>query len=140
MLFDVGDVEAASKEIESLSSKAFRDELNQGARALIEHRYTIEQSVKVSAEMVKRVLDQPVKKRKYVDISNSWPSHGRIERLFGHKLGHKIRQLFRKPAKVTCAGSEWPHTLGINSLSQKNFEQQLLEIPVFRKRDGERDG
>ncbi len=127
LLFDIGDVHGAAKVLASLQDSNLRHVLATAARELVAARYTIARSVSATVNVLQQIWQQPERVRAINNISAHWPMTGRLERWFGHRVGHRLRCILGLRATANSAGSEWPHTLGYNRLSQAAFREQLLQ-------------
>ena len=128
LLFDVGDTHQATNELSYLFNDENFQTLQRNGYELVKSRYSREFSVRAWENTFKTIAGI-----KDIELSGSrvkqWLSNGKIERIFGHKLGHFIRLMSGRSAYSNGAGSEWPHTYSqISCHEKKKFNDMLLLV------------
>lgn len=122
LLFDIGDIKTAVDHIELVSSSSMLKKLKDEAYAMVESRYSRQNSVEAWNKCLQNIAKQLVSLSPPSKRIENWPKLGRLERLFGHKTAHTVRRIMRRRAYVNSAGDEWPHSYTeVNSTIKQDF-------------------
>ncbi|MEO0369394.1 MAG: glycosyltransferase family 4 protein [Pseudomonadota bacterium] len=128
LLFDVGDVEHASDHLAKLYDQKLRLKIIKNAFSLIESRYTVSRSVELAALAFDTVLCRPDTNAQKLPPQVSWQTKGKIEFVFGARLGNFVRRFLRLPAKTFAAGDEWPHSMNLGGDVYSKMKLKLDKI------------
>lgn len=123
--FPCGNIELAAKILCEAGVPEVRAKLISGGRELVRERYTCEASVEQWANVLKRALALPIKKRP-VQPSHHFRS-GRVEAFFGERLGAMIRKALGRRPEARSPGDEWPHSYS-NRRADAEFWERIREV------------
>ncbi len=115
LLFDIGDIDGAVKQIKIASDLVLRSQINEQGLSLVRTKYTRARSIDAWVDCFIKVLNLP--RRAYSPESVRSQDTGRATsvmfRLFG-VAGLKLLETFRTTVGIRnahiSAGSEWPHS------------------------------
>ena len=110
LMFAVGDTADAAEQILSLGTGNHLNELAAAGYRLVRDSYSKSGSVAAWESTLTEIIAAPVPRKN--QKTNHYVARGAIEKIFGARIGDRIRQLLNKPALTAGAGDEWPHTHG----------------------------
>lgn len=121
LLFSIGDVEEAAKQLHLLSSNADAyQSIREKAFATVTQRLSCDVSVNRWDAILSDIASTPpVAGSMNVDDIPSSP--GRLTRLLGESRASSLRQLMRRLPPDSGPGGEWPHTLQGSTMSSEEF-------------------
>jgi Glycosyl transferases group 1 len=109
LMFDNGDIASAVDCITQLGNKKNRELLIRNAWSVVGTRYSRDQSIEAWAEQLRTVMRLAPRDSRELQLGCR-DSTGRLDRVFGTRLGERIRKILRREFVHQEAGSEWPHT------------------------------
>jgi hypothetical protein len=95
-----------------------RWKISQAGRALVAQRYTVDRSVEQWSEQLSAVLGLP---RQPASTRRNVPPDGRLDRIFGARLGEAIRRFIGREFHHVEPGGEWPHAYGAGAMDAETF-------------------
>lgn len=125
-MFPIGDIARAVACLRELSDGSTRERIAAAGRALVLRRYTREKSVQQWARQFAAVLSAP-------DLPPATPQRapapaGRLDRLFGEKIGEAIRRRMGRGFAHTEPGGEWPHAYGAGAMTEAQFRIEAARL------------
>lgn len=111
LVFEIGDTQAAAKQISRLTNEELRQKLQLNAKEVVERKYSTEASLKAWENAFQEVKDsekQIESTEKKVKIRTR-PA-GRLEKYLGLEGSEFVRSLLPRRTAGN-AGDEWPHSL-----------------------------
>jgi len=120
LLFEVGDTENAALQLSRLTDRRILEKLVLRGREVVEESYTVERSVRAwDCALRSTIASDPLPTPQCVaSISSS----GRLDGLFGPRLGEWVRRASKRGHRHTSAGGEWPHVHhGVNPDERREF-------------------
>ncbi len=109
LMFDNGDIASAVDCITQLGNKKNRELLIRNAWSVVGTRYSRDQSIEAWAEQLRTVMRLAPRDSRELQLGCR-DSTSRLDRVFGTRLGERIRKILRREFVHQEAGSEWPHT------------------------------
>jgi len=130
LIFPIADVDEAVKQLSRLTNeKGLYESLIKAGVHCVNERYSRSQSIENWAVALRSVTELTTKQASL--MSTQWQKTGRLERIFGHSIGHSLRSILNMPAYKVSAGDEWPHSLSrASSIESQQFNDalNLMEI------------
>lgn len=109
-MFPVGDTRGAAEALARTADEASRSRLAEAGRALVETRYSLESAHAQWAAALAAIADGPALEPNTGELP-VWPA-GRLERLFGSRVGEALRRRVGIHNPQSGPGEEWPHAYG----------------------------
>jgi glycosyltransferase involved in cell wall biosynthesis len=123
LLFPVGDVESAARQIARLRDPALRQRLVDEGRALVASRYSRAASIDAWDRSLRAILAVPSASRASDEAPQVLPA-GRLDRWLGTSGGETVRRIAGLRFHHSSAGGEWPHSYGTRAEDDSRFWEQ----------------
>lgn len=125
LMFDVGDAEAAASCLIRLKyNHALKDQLVIGGHELVQQCYTREASIRAWHQALETIFKkEPLAPCVEPELIKS----GRLDHLFGARVGESVRRRLGVQYRHESAGGEWPHSYGaIPEMVEKFWDTAAL--------------
>ncbi len=120
LTFPTGDVREAAACITRLMDANLRGKLIQGGYRVVHNKYTQSSSIDAWDRCFTNIMISPDNGRE-IGHAYSVSHNGRLDRIFGVRLGETIRRALGRQYVHQSAGSEWPHSYGTRNLHDSSF-------------------
>lgn len=124
MMFDIADMQSAVIKLKQIISDDNYAKLQGNALSLVESKYSRAHSISEWDNAFKKI-HQEVTTKPARSKMNNWSKNGKIEKLFGHKIGNYVRAVMNKRAYIKNAGAEWPHSY---SAVSKEADAEIYDL------------
>ncbi|MFN9622665.1 MAG: glycosyltransferase family 4 protein [Cyanobacteriota bacterium] len=121
LLFPIGAIETAGKQICRLTDHTLRKKLSKNAACMAESRYLLDTSLASWEEAFQTIISLEPREEKIYDARKPSGHTSRLDSLLGTRVAEFIRLKLRRKGYCRDPGSEWPH-----SCSNKNTSKPLL--------------
>ncbi len=120
LTFTIGNTRQAAECIMQLLDRSIREKIVRGGHRLVTTKYNKKLSVEAWDRCFTSILVSSDNKEGVKQPLTITPG-GRLDRIFGIRLGETIRCTFDRRYAHQSAGSEWPHSYGIREVHDSSF-------------------
>ena len=118
LMFDIGDNEAAAEQLQKLQQPERYLHLVSGGHKLINDRYNKKTSILKWDTAFKEVMELPARS---AVIPRLIRLTGRLDSVFGTRMGERVRRSLGISHQHATAGGEWPHSYGSKKIDDESF-------------------